>query len=680
MFDRLIEYLRNLPDEELGAVDLESMAVATALLESHPPDSSSYKQLDFVIALKKKWLESKAYILDEQNPCRMQSLLRKTLDKMVLEGIPALNRDELDILICVEKIIQHDPESTQFDRLSTLFSRNKELLVKHWEELPKSPGLNNLDKYITYVSSRDILEKPICNVRGFGQIDLDLRGHFYSHRGDLRVLDTIPDNAIVSVEHGSCLISGHVLGHVSASHSVEILKNISGTAITSENEIRANNAINRSYLVSKWGTVNLKKAEEPKLIFAGEKITIFGSTHLGIYASPQIEIGEDCVGGEFSVSKSLKAKRFSETPTRKLIIELPDKVSCDWYGGLLPRGAERTISEIHSVLKRIENIKNLVQIAFDECEHYAANGMIYLMGGDSLINQIEEVGRAHRRLSFLDRIVNGIDAISDVATNKLRVQHKNGVNLESLKQFMGGLRDIDDELKKMRLEEGLDGDLSDETSELQTVTGTLNESNAIESNVVQRLKEKKSFWSREKIQLILKVKENESTLRKLIGNVELLENSTEIGSKVAVFGKLLKRSQTSATSVTLMKRSRATFTQIIVRSIENRKNRIKAYKNILAQLADQYKDLCSDLKRDYHMPPPQEPSNDEPKSDPFVSGVFDENVILCTQKFMIPKDILVQSNSQGPSTPGVHVIKEKSEQPNTILLTNDEFRETTLAS
>jgi len=680
MFDRLIEYLRNLPEEEMNSVDLESIAVATALKDSHPPGSSGRQSLEFLDAFERKWLEKKAYLVDENNPRRMQLLLRKILDKMILEGIPSLCRAELDVLINVEVLISQDVETDQFERLHTLFSRSKDLLQKRRQELSEAPGLANLENYITYISSRDILDKPVCTVTEFGQIELKTRGHYLSHRGDLRILDTVPDSGIVSVEKGSCLVSGHVLGHVYASNSVEVLKNISGTVIASENEIRGTNAINRSYLVSKWGSVILNKAEEPTLVFAGEKISIVESARLGVFASPEITVGGSCTGGEYSVSRSLEAQHFSETPTRKLIIEFPEKVSCDWYGGLIPREAERIISEIRNVISRLENTRNLAQIAFDECEHYAANGLIYLMGGDSLINQIEEVARAHRRLAFLNRITNGIDVLNEAATTKIRSQLMEGVHLDSLSHFMGGLRDVDDEMKRMRLEDGLDVDLSEETNALQSVSQVLNRSNAIESSVVHRLKDKRTFWAREKRELVQQIKESEEALRKLSGNIELLESSNDSTTKVTLLGKILQKAKTLSPSAALVKRSRSTFTQIIVRSIENRKNHIKAYKTILTQLADQYKLLCSELKRNHHMPPPKEIEEEVNLADPFVRGGFDENVILCTQKFMIPKDILAQGSAHSAAVSGVHVVKESMKFPSMFVRSENEIHETTSTS
>lgn len=630
MYGALIEYVKSVKLEDIHMIDLEEIALLEALRASYPPNSPEAMEFAFVPGLLQRWLRLDFEALTPAFYMRMQPLLRSVLTALISDGAESLPPSHVQYLIAVSTILERVRGTEKNNRLLKLFREHNETLqdILSGNEVG---GLPDLHSSLRLTNANEILNSPRRKTTTFGGIDLPLTGPMMSHTGDIKVLDSVPDDTMLTVEGGSCYVSGFVMGHVSTTDRCEVRENISGTVIAGKGSIKARNVLNKAYVISKWSDVIIENAEDPDLIFAGGTLHIHGNAISGNYVAPIIKVEGSVAGGELSFSESCIAAKFLSPPNRKLILEFQNKISCDVYGGLVDPAAGRALASINRTKNRHEHITKMVKALHTECEHFASNGIMYLLGGDIFQAQIEEIARKQRRIAFLERIINGIDGLARTARMRLIQQQQRTRGGTENTGGKEGLEEVNDDLAQMKANADLDSDLATEGHELSQLTSSITGRDPIESSAIVTLDRKKLKWIAERIVVSRDVTALEKLIERSLAHDDLNNPTADAMSKVQLFTHLMRRTKERSSTDPILRRSRSNFVQIVAWSIEQRKHRMMTYGRQLKRLSEEHAQLCENLKSTYNLEPPTE-QDDE--SSPFAAGIFDRNVLLCTDKYL----------------------------------------------
>lgn len=651
MFKQLIKHYASASVEVLARATLEDMAILSALRDSFEENTEPKTRLDFVPNLIEAWLSVRAKASSEAETLRLQPLLGGIAHKLADSRGEGLNRSEFDLLNSARDLIERADASTHFAHISRLLALHSEAAAQAASRLPLQPGLTGFEGRIHIISSEDLMKARAQAVGTFSGLHLPSRGPVLKLEGDVRVLDQVPDNCTLVVDGGSCTVSGYVLGRIACSGGCEVRETVSGVIIGNRGDIRVRAILNRAIIVAKLGSVHTERTEDPELVFGGEKIIINGEARMGTYISPTIVIGDKVNSGNFSFSKSLSARRFTKSDMRDLVIQLREKVTNEDYGGVLADGADRLLGQLARLRRGIQNQRNLLAIAAHECEQYAGSAVIYLAGGDEHVDQITELNKAHRRLAFLDRVVAGIDLLSEAANDHLlRGMRDGGFKMppeDKVDPNQGG-RDLQDQIEHAGTEEldvhdtedRLDEDLRNESASLRDISHKIRGLGMATSAVLLDLRVKKRDWLLERNKLVNSIREKKAAIQEVIAALEGLDIESENVAKVQLLSRLLTSAKRPEASQRLTTRTQAPFIQLILRSIEARRQHIATYKENLENLAEEYWDSSAQLVENFHIPAPLL-ENSSP-SPPEVTGCFDEGITLCTESYMLdePKSSL----------------------------------------
>ncbi len=638
MFDRLIQHYASTSIEVLAKATLEDMAMLTALRDSPDQDKEAKARLDFVPELVEEWLSVCANELQESDSLRLQPLLGCIVQKLAASHDAtqsnSLNRSELDLMKSAQQLIERAGPVAPFEHMRRILAMHSEAAARASAILPGKPGLAGFEGRMHIISSVDLLEARSRAVDTFAGLRLPARGPVLTRSGDVRVLDHVPDNCTLVVENGSCTVNGYVLGRVACAGGCDVRDTVAGVIVANRGDIHVRAILNRAHVVAKLGSAQAERAEDPELLFAGEKLLINGEARMGTYISPTIVVGGEVNSGNFSFSKSMSATRFIMSDTRDLILQLREKVTNEDYGELTAEGADRLLGQIARVRRAIQNQRNLLSIAANECEQFAGSAIIYLAGGEDKVDQIKELNRAQRRLAFLDRVITGIDLLSEAAGDQLRRGIRDGRFDVLPKQQAITDRDvlaIQEEL--VEGEEPLDDDLSKESEELKLILNRIRGLGMASPALLMELREKKRNWLLERNTLVRSIGEKYTAVQDVSGRLDNLDLDNDNLSKVQILGRLFATAKKDTAPDILTLRMQKPFMQIMLRSINARRHRIADYKTSLDDLGKEYEDSSSRLMEEYHIPAPAlEVSCSSP---PEVTGSFSAGVTLCTESYMI---------------------------------------------
>ncbi|MCH7908908.1 MAG: hypothetical protein IIB38_04755 [Candidatus Hydrogenedentes bacterium] len=659
MFENLVEYASKSSPEEIAHIEIEEMAIIAAWYHSYEGNSERQERYPDSPGVMEYWIENvkKDEWISEGR--RLQPLLRHMLDQVVLYGTEHVHRSELDILVEAYDLLCEVADKDIFARLAIFFEPKIDSIKAQRNLLPVTPGLVGVGRRLTIITPEDIAAARPRSVRSFAGVRMSLRGPVYQGSGDVKVMGMVPDDCMLVVDEGTCLVNGYVLGYVAASHGCEVRDNIAGVVIVRDGDSRGRNVLTNAFVVSKWGSIHVRKSENPKLLFGGKEIQIRESAQHGSYASPEIQVAEETTGGEYSVSTQLTADKFQATATRKLIIALRRNISCEDYGGLVDPEATRLLSLIAKVRRRRDNTRDMIALAEIEVEHFASSALISLAGGEDIMKQIEEVNHSQSRIALLDRLIASVDTMSVTVEEQLDALHdpdRAAAIQATKKQSIANIQDLQAELRRTGEEEGADADLMEEGADLARIAEELSSQNSdtpVPAKTLFLLWEKKAGWLLERQELSVNKTRKASEIVKLLGDNEILGARGEELSDMKLLSRLLEVAYKRQAGDRLFDRANTSFVQLMLRSIESRKLRVREYTKTLEILEKELKMEYTHLERECRMPPPPE-LNQKP-SPPTVTGKFCKDVTICIDRFLLdekerPPRSVLQTEASGNAT------------------------------
>ena len=651
-FTRLVEHYKAADDTRLARATVEDISLLLALRDSYPEGSPERDQLSFSGGCATRWLaitnSSQAMPVEE---VRLQPLLREFIDHVGSPGVGGLSRDAAAVLRAAMDLLSKVVDGNRYGRLTQLINAHGASLRR---SDPATSGLAEIADRLEIVNAAALQAAPRREITTFAGLAMLLRGPVLQCRGNVKILDDIPEGCTLVVEEGSCLVNGHLLGNVAASLDAEIRGNHAGVAILARGSVFVGACLNRSTAVSKYGRVLCRRCEEPKMVFAGEELIVLGDTRGGTYMAPKIMIEGAAYGGTFHVSRLLRATRFSPLAGKGPVIEMQRRVACEQVGKLMDEGAGRLMSKLAGARRGIRHNDTLIQVAQLECEHFANNALIYLVGGENSREKLEELNRAERRLAFLDRIIAGIEVLSDAAEDRLA----RGSRAEGSEQAW---RELESELASQIQENAVDEDLAGARDELNTLARRLNGTTGPPSALLSRLREKRLAWLYERKELQRVINQLNDELRQPLPGQEPYDRFLGEASRLDVLTRVMQKARARPAGDRLRERAQSPFLQVMLKTIDARRRRIKAYLESQARYTQEYHELSERLLRQYHLNPPGLDAEDD--APPTVTGYFEEGTTLCTELCFLDESERDAASVLSPSgPPGEHTYRRENDR------------------
>ncbi len=641
MLTRLLKYVMSLAPDKLDAVGIEEMAVCLAWFNSLEDQSGQTQPFAALPSLIERWCARPA----PQDPVtegrRQQPLLRRAIATLLEEGFPALSREQLTFLSAAHALVQQAKHPECFARIEALLSPHLPLATT--ARAPAGSGLDvaRLFGKLVYVDSAEIRKAATREVRVIAGIEEVHRGPVFTHQGDLKVLDSIPEDCLVVVDGGSCTVNGYVLGRLAATKHCEIRENISDLVVTRCGDVRVRKIIDRACVVAKQGDVYCKSAYGADLVFAGRKLHVAEDAIGGRYIAPHIEVEGALDGGEVHVTNRARAARFSGTPARPLSIVLRDELSCRDYGESPGPDVGRLTSAAARLRQRIQMLREMQDGANQEIEDLANNAVLYICVGDSVKHRMNEIQKIQRRLAFLNRVTTGLYSFSAAVGEHLRVLERRKTHPENeeiqLEELSSVFDAIEAALAPSANEDYIERDVQEELERLAVLHRSLMARGTNRRHVwvsLTRLRERLDNWLNERRQLTAELDHRIKELSNVYGRIEVLEQLNQANTpRLEVLRTLLAADQEQERLVPLVQRAKHAFPQLMLKSIRSRGERIKKLRASEEQARKELETIRERLA-EYQIVGPEEGDG----AEPCAVGCFDAGVRLYRAPYFLAQN------------------------------------------
>lgn len=629
MLSKLITYASELPADELAEVSLQDIAVCEAWFESFKGNGAQLKKWDSVPDIVEQWTHGVSPRDINTEGRRHQWVLRDLIDLVLGAGNEEVTRDEADFLCATFALTTRVDCPEIFERVNMLLAPHVDRLNAIRSALDPAEGLPALSKRLHPLTARDLIGARPREIRVIAGVDMPCRGPLTTLPGHVKVLGSVPENCTLVVESGCCSVEGYVMGRIAIKEHCEVRENIAGVVISRQGDIRARGIIDQAYVISKAGNVQVRRAESPRLIFAGNSIRIAENAVRGRYASPDIRIGKEARSGRFDASKRITAERFANPSGAGMTIVLRRGFSSEEYGETRPPEANRLVSKALRLRREIANLDSMARGCAQEADQCAQSALYYLCTGEDSRKHVEAIQSAKQRLARLDQVIAGLCSLSASAEEKLARPNPDDASPDAQSAEEG-----DTSFSPCTANEQLDDDLSDEFTEMRGVRdklGTAQQSRKVTSSLLVRLRERLAGWTQEHQDLEAKIARNETELQKVANLTSVLEKTRGRRSHVDILRQILVTAKSRPKNDPLAKKIDTSFVTLMVRTVTKCQDRVRTYREHILKKRRNFQKCSDQLLREFQIVMTLE--TPDGKHGPTATGRFDAGTMLFTDPF-----------------------------------------------
>ena len=504
------------------------------------------------------------------------------------------------------------------------------------------------------VNTADIEGAKSREVRFLAGVELPCRGPVLVQRGHMRVLGDVPESATLVVEQGSCVVDGYVMGRVAASGACEIRENISGVAIARNGDIRARNVIDGAFVVSKRGWVRCRRAQRPKMIFAGECIRIGQETIQGRLISRSIRVAESIHGGEVHVGADLEAEWLRHSHNRPLDIVFRPRLSCKDYGEDPGRQMAVDVSASIHLREKLYLAQRKMSFALNEAEQIASNALTYVLAGEEMEALIDKTVSAHRRLNILNRIVLSLHTLFANAECTLEAplpadSEENALDTRETDSILDELNSEMDKLGEGMPEDDL---LRTGRTEIAHARKELGADRPNRKNLhytLAGLGKKLTHWLDEAEGLKQQIGRNEQLIQDSLRTKNVLSESAADTPKLVTLQHLVAKLRQGPRDDPMGMRLNSAFESLMLRTIHSKVEAAKKARNDIEGLRRQFSEAREKVWQEYQMNIPKE---DDILTEMTATGRFDPGVRLHAAPHFL--------RDEQPATTGASIVSHGS--------------------
>lgn len=611
-------------DDDLLLVCLEDMAIAS--VAAPLLSEELHLKPELWDATVERWQGLRGAVKSGFRPLRLQPLFMRALDTLRLNRVETLGRWEVAVLLKAIDLatpLGQGPAALFRDAVLPYAGDLRTLAQHHGPVYDLE--LVQLD--LCYVTGEDIAKCRPREVKSVSGIDIGFVGPLLSHTGSLKVLGSVADTSAVVVENGTCYVNGFVFGRVIASDACHVGRNIAGKVIVRHGNISAESVFRRAFVVTKNGTVEVRTTEDPDLVFGGAGIAVAERTIMGTCVAPRIDIGQEAIGGVYAVSDHLRAPWFRCTDDRPLSIFLQRTLMPEDYGEILNHDARRLTIQWVKLRQQLLSLERSIATIEDEIERTAASAISYMLGGEVVRTQVEEIRKAERRLQFLERLIVGLDALNESAEAQPDSVDEVDSDPESDSEWDEFTTPWTDDSEPDDVESAW---VQDER-ELSQLGETLGRTRADvrTREALFRWSEKRLEWVRERNEVLGAIERRRAELKRLMGRVESVNSLDLQLSKQRQLAVLLESRRDRNAKADWADRVAKPFMRLLLRNIASQRNRANHYGQNVPVLRDRLKQMSEQLLRDYSV----RLDVDDTRRQPAVSGRFDQGIRIYARRF-----------------------------------------------
>lgn len=632
---RLIEHVVSLPAEEIEQLAIQDIALCRVWYEASNGRAGAVEGATRIPELVDHWLEKTRPDAPETEGRRHQTLLRDLIGRLHGAQVGSMARDELELVSTVFDLIQHAANPQPFERVKELLKPHMKVVDARRSILKHEPRLHKLSETLHIVNTEDILKSRVREVRVLAGVPLPSRGPLLAHQGHVRVLGDVPDNCTIVVEAGHCVVDGFVMGRIAATGQCEVLENISGVVITRDGDIRARNIIDNAHVIAKLGRVYCRRAQNPKIVFAGLGIEIRNESVQGRYLSSSIEIGEEALGGEFHISESIQAHRFRQSESRPLFIVFRNGFSCKDYGEIPGREMAHLLSKTMRLRRQLNYAKQVRDLANREAEQIASNVLMFLLGGEAIKKILDDTVKAQSRLSVLNRIIIGLYGLYVASHDDM--DEGDSAGPEEGESDLG-LSGFEEEVADLEPEGGIDADLREEhdnITQMKQELVTAKKDRKLLPTTRLAIQGRLANWIQESRELTDRIQQNERSIQQEINWTKLMSGDEE-ATKFVMLRRLLMASKNNKLEGPIPERIRSSYVSLMLRLIRSRVEKATRSRKSIQELRTAFNEASEEIWNAYQVRLTED--EDDPLKRATATGRYGTNVKLYADKSLVDSD------------------------------------------
>lgn len=634
MYEGLIKYVSELPDEKVAHVYLENLAVCAAWLDSYRDQPEI---TDPFHALRQKfdiWLRTVELTKEETEGYRQQPLLRDLVDEVSRGNTGNLLREELDVVHFAWGFMQRTGKPEIFERFALMLEPHMKAVDVRREELPLCPGMTGLAKRILIYTSDEVKLAPPRDVKIFAGLDTPIRGPLLICSGDTKIIGDIPDGHAVAVEGGSCTVSGRVNGKLAATNNCEIFGHVAGVVVSRKGAIRARGLLPQSIAVAKEGSLMVTSAEGARTAFGCNVVRVAhgaaGAYLLGRY----IEVRGEVVGGKVQTSEYLSAQRFCNGE-KKLAIVLRRGLSPQDYGEVLLIESLRLLTNAIKLRQKLSNLVEMHDLAEREADEYAGSVLVFLVGDEGSASRVSNMQGLQRRHAYMSRLSATAHALAGYIEERISGgpdQESSGAEERAL------LEDLQRELGMLAAEGQVELSVQEAQKGLINVVKRLGGSLVVPSllhKLLEDVSNRHLEYTAEVAKVADLIKKERDVIDGVAGKTAILDRARESGNRVALLNQLVTAARAKLGSSPFHKRLMERYVKIMQRNIEARLAHATAYRAAIRQTEDRIEAIRDKLWVEFQISLPLHVLKGWNRDGAKVVGQFDSEVMVTSWPHLV---------------------------------------------
>lgn len=634
MYEGLIKYISEMPDDQVPHVYLENMAVCAAWFDSYRDQPEATEPFH---ALKQKfdvWVRAVEPLKEETEGFRQQPLLRDLVDEISRGNLMNLIREELDVIHFAWGFMQRTGKPEIFDRFSVMLDPHIKAVSARREELPLCPGIAGLGQRIAIHTTEEIKAAPARDVKIFAGLDAPLRGPLLVCSGDTKIVGDIPDGHGVAVEGGNCTVSGRVNGKLAATNNCEIFGHVAGVVVSRKGTIRARSLLTQSVAVAKEGSLMVTSVEGARTAFGCNTVRVTQGVNSANLSGRHIEIRGDAQGGKIQTSEYLSATRFCNAE-KKLAIVLRRGLSPQDYGEVLLIESLRLLTNAIKLRQKLSNLTEMHDLAEREADEYAGNVLVFLVGDEGSASRVSNLQGLQRRHAYMSRLAATAHALVGYIEERIA----NGPNQESSgAEERALLEDLQRELGMLASEGQVEPAVQEAQRTLINMVKRLG-GNMVLPSVLHKLLEEVSNRQREYSVDVARVealiRKEDDIINSTAGKTAILDKARESGNRVALLNQLIAAARAKMGSTPFHKRLLERYVKIMQRNIEARLAHATAYRAAIRQTEERIEGIRDKLWTEFQISLPLHVLKGWNRDGAKVTGQFDSEVTIASWPHLV---------------------------------------------
>lgn len=643
MYDDLLDFVLGLNAERLARVSLEDLTLCALWCESYREHELKRDEFERFRALVDEWAAVAAPPEEPSEGSRQQPLLRELTDLVLQGGVPHMTRDEVDFLVFAWGLAQRARNPEIRERPMAKLVPHIRALEERRGQMEPAPGLPSLSKRLTIVTARTLKQAEARDVRTFAGIEAPVRGPVFTHRGNLKIVEDLPEDCAVAVEDGRCTVSGMVLGRLAATQNCEILGNVSGIVVSRRGTIRARNLVNRCTVISKEGGARCTGADEPRLVFAAKSILVRQDAVQGLIIAQDLRVEGALAGGEAQVCGRLEAGRCRNAEARALAIVLRRGLTCRDYGEVLSAESERLLSAAMKLRQRMQMLEAMRAMNEREADDFAGNVLMFLLGEDKTTDQIEKIQRLRAKGAYLERIGHAVRALTASIEDRLALGGGEERDPDYPVSPFGPedravLDEMQQDLMSLASETPIERSLHDMREEVHILGQQLFRKLLTRGKILETLRKllaAAAHASDALGEVNALVAQREAVLERTMTRMAILERAKEERARVEVLRQLIAASRGRADMNTFRDRCANRYVKLVMRNIETRLARAGDYRNGIGSLEEQLRKTRAKLWTEYQVSLPEQDTQSRPDQTPTVTARFEAGVEIVAWRHLL---------------------------------------------